>query len=136
MQSSGITIPKIKWAQRKEKLFITVDVVGVKNPQIDIVDGKTLKFHGTDETHKYAFEIELFDEVIKEESKFSLDARNIFLNIHKASKGPYWPRLTKDTHKLNWVGIDWTYYIDEDEEDEESNKGPNMANEQSKYYSN
>ncbi len=136
MQSSAITIPKIKWAQRKEKLFITIDVVGVKNPQIDIVDGKTLKFHGTDETHKYAFEIELFDEVVKEESKFSLDARNIFLNIQKASKGPYWPRLTKDTQKLNWVGIDWTYYIDEDEEDEESNKGPNMANEQSKYNSN
>ena len=136
MQSSAITIPKIKWAQRKEKLFITIDVVGVKNPQIDIVDGKTLKFHGTDETHKYAFEIELFDEVVKEESKFSLDARNIFLNIQKASKGTYWPRLTKDTQKLNWVGIDWTYYIDEDEEDEESNKGPNMANEQSKYNSN
>ncbi len=134
MQSSAITIPKIKWAQRKEKLFITVDVVGVKNPQIDIIDGKTLKFHGTDETHKYAFEIELFDEVVKEESKFSLDARNIFLNIQKASKGPYWPRLTKDTQKLNWVGIDWTYYIDEDEEDEESNKGPNMANEQSNNY--
>ena len=67
MQSTNITIPKIKWAQRKDKLFITIDVVGVKTPQIDIVDGRTLKFQGTDETHKYAFELELFEEVVKEE---------------------------------------------------------------------
>jgi cytosolic prostaglandin-E synthase len=86
---------------------------------------------GTDETHKYAFELELYDEVVKEESKFSLDSRNIFLNIKKKTKGPYWPRLTKDSGKLNWVGIDWTYYIDEDEEDEET-KGPNFGMEQSK----
>ena len=131
MQSTNITIPKIKWAQRKDKLFITIDVVGVKTPQIDIVDGRTLKFQGTDETHKYAFELELFEEVNKEESKFSLDSRNIFLNIKKKVKGPYWARLTKDPSKLNWVGVDWTYYIDEDEEDEET-KGPNFGMEQSK----
>jgi prostaglandin-E synthase len=128
MKTSSITTPNIKWAQRKEKLYVTIDVVGVKNPQIDIVDGKILKFQGTDESHKYAFELELYDEVQKEESKFSLDARNIFLNIHKKNKGAYWPRLTKGTQKLNWVGVDWTYYIDEDDEDEET-KGPNMANE-------
>jgi prostaglandin-E synthase len=132
MQSTATTIPNIKWAQRKDKIFITIDVVGVKSPQIDIVDGKTLKFQGTDETHKYAFELELYDEVSKEESKFSLDSRNIFLNIQKETKGPYWPRLTRAAGKLNWVGVDWRYYIDEDEEDEET-KGPNFGMEQSKY---
>jgi hypothetical protein len=38
------TIPQTKWAQRKDKLFITIDVVDIKNPVIDIVDGRILKF--------------------------------------------------------------------------------------------
>lgn len=135
MQASGnqsTTIPQIKWAQRKDKLFVTIDVVEVKNPNIDIIDGKVLKFQGTDKTHTFAFEIELYDEVLKEESKFSFDARNIFLNIKKKAKGPYWPRLTKASGKLNWVGVDWRYYIDEDDEDEET-AGPNFGNEHSKF---
>ncbi len=38
------TIPQIKWAQRKDKVFITIDVVDVKNPKIDIQDNHILKF--------------------------------------------------------------------------------------------
>ena len=132
MQSGQTLIPSIKWAQRKDKVFITIDVVEVKNPMIDIVDGRVLKFQGSDKSHTYAFEVELYDEVDKEESKFALDTRNIFLNIKKKTKGAYWPRLTKATGKLNWVGVDWRYYIDEDDEDEETQQGPNMANEHSK----
>lgn len=131
MQSGGVTIPNIKWAQRKDRLFITVDVVEIKNPEIDIIDGKLLKFKGTDKNHTYAFELELYEEVDKEESKFSLDARNVFLNIKKKTKGPYWPRLMKNQQKLNWVQVDWRYYIDEDEEEEDT-KGPNFGNEYSK----
>jgi prostaglandin-E synthase len=133
MISQTATIPTIKWAQRKDKIFITVDVVEVKNPQIDIIDGKILKFQGSDSKHSYAFELEFYDEVVKEESKFSLDSRNIFLNIKKKTKGPYWPRLTKLSQKVNWIQSDWAYYIDEDEEDEDT-KGPNFANEQSKIF--
>src|SRR4051812_44773549 len=99
--------PTVKWAQRKDKLFITIDVVEIKNPVIDIVDGKTLKFSGSDKDTNYAFELELFEEVDKENSKYTLDSRNIFLNIQKKSKGPYWPRLTKDSHKLSYLGPDW-----------------------------
>jgi cytosolic prostaglandin-E synthase len=127
---SNVTNPIIKWAQRKNKVFITIDVVEVKNPSIDLVDGKVLKFEGTDNNHKYAFEIELYDEVVKEESKFSLDSRNIFLNIQKKTSGPFWPRLTKESKKLNWVQIDWKHYVDEDEEEE--SEAPKFGNEQSK----
>jgi hypothetical protein len=38
------TPPHVKWAQRKDKLFITIDAVGVKNPQIDISNENVLKF--------------------------------------------------------------------------------------------
>ena len=132
MQTGSTTTPMVKWAQRQDKLFLTIDVVEVKNPQIDIIDGRVLKFKGTDSNHTYALEIELYDEVIKEESKFSLDSRNIFLNIKKKTRGPHWPRLTKSSGKLNWLQVDWRYYVDEDEEDEES-KGPMFGNEHSKF---
>ena len=127
---SNVTNPIIKWAQRKKKVFITIDAVEVKNPLIDIVDGKVLKFEGTDFNHKYAFEIELYDEVVKEESKFSLDSRNIFLNIEKKTAGPFWPRLTKENKKFNWIQVDWKHYVDEDEEEE--SEAPRFGNEQSK----
>jgi prostaglandin-E synthase len=122
------TNPTIKWAQRKDKLFITIDVVGVISPVIDIVDGRTLKFSGATKDHKYSFEIEFYEEVLKEESKYTFDSRNIFLNIKKKVKGPYWPRLTKNAVKVNWIQNDWTYYIDEDEEEEEgASKMPNFG---------
>ncbi len=37
-------IPQTKWAQRKDQLFITFDAIDLKNPVIDIVDNKILKF--------------------------------------------------------------------------------------------
>lgn len=123
------TNPNIKWAQRKDRLFITVDVVNVKNPVVDILDNKILKFQGTADGHNYAFSIELFDEVDKAESKYSFDGRNVFLNLTKKSKGPYWPRLTKDSSKLNWLKVDWNLYVDEDEEEESNRNLPNFGSE-------
>ena len=133
MQTQSIAIPIIKWAQRKKKVFVTIDVVEVTNPMIDIVNGNILKFEGSDNKHKYAFEIELYDEVVKEESKFTLNSRNIFLNIEKKTSGPFWPRLTKENKKVNCIQVDWIHYADEDEEEEEETEAPKFGggNEQS-----
>lgn len=75
----------------------------------------------------YSFELNLLNEVVKEESKFSLETRNIFLNIKKKETGPYWARLTKETGKLNYLQVDWGHYIDEDDEDDEG-KDPKRGN--------
>ncbi len=122
-------IPTIKWAQRKDRLFIKIDVVEVQNPKIEIVNGTTLTFQGSDKTIKYALDLELYGEVEvdPEEFKYASKARNIFLNIKKKESGPYWPRLTKENRKFNYIQIDWTYYIDEDEEDENDNKMPSFG---------
>ena len=115
---SQTQFPTLKWAQRKDRLYITILVVHTKKPSIDIIDNKKLKYSGTDGEKNYSFEIELFDEVLKDESKDNLDARNIFLNLKKKNPGPYWERLTKDTKKNHWIEIDWVYYTEEDEENE------------------
>ena len=110
--------PILKWAQRKDKLFITICVVHSKKPIVDLTDGKRIKYEGTDGSKNYSFDIELYDEIVKDESKYTLDSRNIFLNLKKKNSGPYWPRLLKDEKKYHWIEVDWMYYAEEDEEDE------------------
>ena len=75
--------PILKWAQRKDKLFITICVVHSKKPIVDLTDGKRIKYQGTDGSKNYSFDIELYDEIVKDESKYTLDSRNIFLNLKK-----------------------------------------------------
>ena len=72
--------PILKWAQRKDKLFITICVVHSKKPIVDLTDGKRIKYQGTDGSKNYSFDIELYDEIVKDESKYTLDSKNIFLN--------------------------------------------------------
>lgn len=86
---------------------------------------------GSADNVNYSFNLNLWGEIDKEKSKFSLETRNIFLNIAKKEKGPYWPRLTKESGKLNYLAVDWGHYIDEDDEDE-AEKGPSRGNMQGK----
>ena len=123
---SKTQFPILKWAQRKDKLFITINVVHSKKPTIEI-DGKKMKYQGTDGNINYSFDIELYDEIDKENSKYTLDSRNIFLKLQKKKEGPYWPRLTSEKIKYHWIEIDWAYFVDEDEEEEA--KEPNLEGE-------
>ena len=43
MSTQKNQIPIIKWAQRKDRLFITINVVHSKKPILDLTDGKKLK---------------------------------------------------------------------------------------------
>ena len=80
--SSSNQFPILKWAQRKDKLFITINVIHTKKPLIEI-KGKKMKYSGTDGNKNYSFDIELYDEIDISNSKYTLDTRNIFLNLKK-----------------------------------------------------
>ena len=121
MTETKTQFPMIKWAQRKDRLFITINVVHSKKPIVDLTDGKRIKYQGTDGSVNYAFDMELYDEISKDESKYTLESRNIFLNLKKKTSGPYWPRLLKDEKKYHWIEVDWMYFTEEDEEDEATN---------------
>ena len=64
--------PTLKWAQRKDKLYLTINVIHSKTPTIEI-KGKKMKYEGTDGTKNYSFDIELYDEIDTENSKYTLD---------------------------------------------------------------
>jgi prostaglandin-E synthase len=113
-----MTTPNIKWAERKDKLFVTIDLDDVKEPKIDISDNNHLLFSGVSNGKEYKLDLELYGEVDKAQSKWTIDTRNIFLKIIKKTKGPYWNYINKDKKKYNYIHIDWNQYVDEDEEDE------------------
>ncbi len=113
-----MTTPNIKWAERKDKLFVTIDLDDVKEPKIDISDNNHLLFSGVSNGKEYKLDLELYGEVDKAQSKWTIDTRNIFLKIIKKTKGPYWNYINKDKKKYSYIHVDWNQYVDEDEEDE------------------
>ena len=69
--------------------------------------------------------MELFEPIVKEESKWNTKGRNVLLNISKKDKEQeeWWPRLTKDKAKNQLITIDWARWVDPDEEDEDEKPG-------------
>lgn len=57
-------------------------------------------------------------------SKWNKAGLNLqFVLVKKDKSASYWKRLTIEEKKNQNIAVDWTKYIDEDEEDEEGNKG-------------
>lgn len=54
--------PPIKWAQRKDRVFLTVDIRDIKNEKINLTD-KELHFQGESGPTNYEATIALFGEV-------------------------------------------------------------------------
>ncbi len=47
----------VKWAQRKDSIYLTIALRDVKNESVSLTD-KTLKFSGESDGQKYAVELE------------------------------------------------------------------------------
>ena len=39
--------PNLKWAERKDKVFVTIELNDVKDPKIELTDDNRLKFSGS-----------------------------------------------------------------------------------------
>ena len=58
-------------------------------------------FRADSHGQEYGFDLELFDEVIVEDSKWNTKGRNISVSIAKKNEeAEYWPRITKEKLKL------------------------------------
>lgn len=110
----------VKWAQRSDKLFITVELPDAKNVKHKLEpEGKFLfsATAGVDDT-PYEVEFNLFDKVDVNESKISATSRNICYLVKKA-ENKWWSRLLKHSGKPPvFLKVDWDKWVDEDEQDE------------------
>ena len=63
----------------------------------------------------------LFEPVIKAESKWNTKGRNIIINLSKQNKeadtDDWWPRISKEKTKNQLITIDWSKWIDPDDDD-------------------
>ena len=114
-------IPPIVWAQRADKLYVTVNVEDCKNAEIKFLE-KSFHFRGKSGEKDYDFEIELYGEIDAEKSKFAILPRHIPMIVVKKESGPYWPRLLKDSAKVHWLKTDFDKWRDEDDSDVDESK--------------
>jgi len=113
--------PPIIWAQRKNLVFLTVCLEDCKSPQIK-VESDRLFFKGVGGTdHKeYEMNLELFDQINPQESKYAVRDRVVeFILIKASSGGPFWKRLLKDDRRFHWLKVDFDKWRDEDESDDD-----------------
>ena len=75
---------------------------------------------GDEATHQYKLHIDFFKEVVPEKSVGRVaNGQHYFLKIFKKDLGlEYWPRLTKEKVKYNYIKTDFDKWVDEDEQDE------------------
>ena len=119
--AAPIPPPLVKWAQRPSLLFITICIEDCKNAKIDMKP-EYLSFEGSGGPDKkdHAVRIEFLKEIDSDQSKYSVQDRNIQFALQKKEEGPYWERLLKEKTKQHWLKIDFNKWKEEDESDNET----------------
>jgi len=116
-------IPPVIWAQRGDRLYVTLTIEDCKNIEVKF-ENTTLHFKGcSGQKVEYDFTLEFFKEIDPEKSKYATLLRHIpMVIVKKESGGPYWPRLLKDTTKVHWLKTDFEKWRDEDDSDVDESK--------------
>ncbi|XAR48621.1 hypothetical protein NMG60_11031500 [Bertholletia excelsa] len=110
--------PTVKWAQRSDKLFVTIELPDAKDVKLKLEPEGKFFFSansGADNT-PYEIDMDLYDKVDVNESKANVGLRNICYLIKKA-ESKWWSRLLKQEGKPPvFLKVDWDKWVDEDEE--------------------
>mmetsp|Transcript_6221 Transcript_6221/g.11239 ORF Transcript_6221/g.11239 Transcript_6221/m.11239 type:complete len:169 (-) Transcript_6221:1990-2496(-) len=132
--------PEFLWAQTKDQLYLTVSVPNINQTTCEIkLENSPAKvvFKGRGGVNKeeqdYVLDIELLKDIVREESRYNVGARNVQFKLKKAQDAQgFWDRLLKSSAKNVHCKVDWDHWRDEDEEqDVEFGAGwdsSNMAN--------
>lgn len=116
--------PPVMWAQRKDKLLVTVSLENCKNPTYDLKD-KTFHFKGKGGAQNSDHEVmlELFGDIDPERSGCQHNDRQAFFTlVKKDQNASYWPRLTKEHKKFHFLKTDFNKWKDEDDESDDEEK--------------
>jgi len=120
--------PPIIWAQRKDKVLLTVQLDNVSNPTVTLKESG-LYFHGKGGTGNTDHEVhlEFFKEIDPDSSKYNTTGRGvIFVIFKKKDCGGFWPRLLKDPKKVHYLKTDFDKWRDEDDSDADTQDDFNL----------
>lgn len=117
--------PQVKWAQRAEKVFVTILLGDVTEEKFKI-DASCVSFAGTSGGKAYAIDIALYEDILPlpEDSTHKNTGGHVFFELKKKEPGPFWPRLLKDKAKHQNIKVDFERWKDEDDTDDEEQMGP------------
>ncbi|CAN6443268.1 unnamed protein product [Victoria cruziana] len=108
--------PSVKWAQRSDKIFITVELPDAKDVKHKLEPQGRFLFSATRDSVAYEVDLELFDKIDVEQSKTNVGVRSIIYVIQKA-ENKWWSRIVKQEGKPPvFLKVDWDKWVDEDEE--------------------
>ncbi|OAF68535.1 Co-chaperone protein SBA1 [Intoshia linei] len=127
MCETKVYVPSVMWAQRRDGIYITFNVVDCKNPEIDVQEN-CITFKGKSEGNKlYKLSFNVYEEIDPSTSKKCLTDRFVRLYIKRKTAGDYWPRLLKESAKVFWLKTDFALWKDEEDSDTEE-KGDDFSN--------
>ena len=98
-------LPNIQWAQRKDCVYLTIDLQNAKSPKIDLNNGDDGKHghisfkgkaqsHATGaDAHEYEAILDLYGPINAEESKISIGDRSVVLRVAKQESGMHATRM-------------------------------------------
>ncbi|KAJ9437157.1 hypothetical protein DIPPA_16257 [Diplonema papillatum] len=119
--------PPCMWAERKDRLFITVELIDCGDATVDFSEDK-IAFKGTgkkgdSDPAEHAFTLELNGKIKPEESTFKATDRAIEILGVKKEAGAYWEKLVTQPNKVTkaWLTTNWALFCEEDDEDAAAN---------------
>ncbi|XP_076900562.1 co-chaperone protein p23-1-like isoform X2 [Bidens hawaiensis] len=118
--------PILKWAQRDDLVYITIDLPDAKDVKLKLEPDGKFYFSATSGTDNIPYEIDinLYDKVDANESKASVGSRNVMYLVKK-EESKWWARLIKQEGRTPvFIKVDLIKWVDKDEQDEQA--GPDM----------
>ncbi|KAI6654744.1 hypothetical protein LOD99_2623 [Oopsacas minuta] len=135
MAISSETIPPFtRWAQREDKLYITLEVNntnGLKsrhNIQEDRLEYFCVKEIKGQEPVSYELKIDFYGKIDPQKTVMKENDKEISFVLFKLTK-KFWPRLVSSEKKLHYLKTDFDRWIDRDDDsDTEAEKEENLNN--------
>ncbi|KAL5561475.1 hypothetical protein UlMin_031222 [Ulmus minor] len=109
--------PEVKWAQRVDKVYLTVLLADAQDAKVNLEPEGVFTFSASaGDNHHYELKLDLFDKVNVEESKINVGVRSIFCILEKAEPA-WWKKLFRGDGKTpHYVKVDWDKWVDEDDD--------------------
>mmetsp|Transcript_8501 Transcript_8501/g.14634 ORF Transcript_8501/g.14634 Transcript_8501/m.14634 type:complete len:141 (-) Transcript_8501:156-578(-) len=111
--------PGFKWAQKTDKVYITVEIEYAQNVHVHFEPTGKVKFTcstGEGNTKvNYLLDLELLRSISPTESRYDVNNRRIEIVVRKSVSGAHWARLLKDPNlKYPDMKIDWSRWEEDD----------------------
>ena len=117
--SDRLLPPPVLWAQRKNLLYVKVQLEDCRNPIIKLENDRIyFKGKGGTDNKEYEVTLQFLKEIKPEESRYSVRDRATEFVLIKAEEG-FWKRLLKEDTKFHWLKVDFNKWKDEDDSEDD-----------------